>query len=121
MIATLGTFQWQWQLDGWIIVAGVLLRDKKNLLVILHNIFQRVDRFLAPDKKRHDHARKDDNVAQRQYWIIYIIAHQKLLAKQARLSPAPVQVNQCVVPFGRRFAPSRNYWSNNSAIGQKSP
>ena len=49
-----------------IVVAGVLLRRQQDLLVGAHHLFERVDRLLAPDEQRHDHVRKDDDVAQRQ-------------------------------------------------------
>ena len=49
-----------------IVVAGILLRGEQDLLVGAHHFFERVDRLLAADEQRHDHVRKDDDVAQRQ-------------------------------------------------------
>ena len=47
-----------------VILRRVLLSDEKNLLVILHHVFQRLDRFIPPHEKRHDHMGEDDNVPQ---------------------------------------------------------
>ena len=49
-----------------IILTGVFLRHKQDLLVVLHHVFERAHGFLAADEKRHDHVRKHDDVAQRQ-------------------------------------------------------
>jgi hypothetical protein len=49
-----------------IVVAGVLLRRQQDLPVVFHHVFERTDRFLAADEKRHDHVRENNNVAQRQ-------------------------------------------------------
>ena len=48
-----------------IVLAGVLLGDQQDLLVVLHDLFERLDALLAADEQRHDHAGKHDNVAQR--------------------------------------------------------
>ncbi len=53
--------------DRRIVLRRVLLRDQQDLLVLLHHRFQRADGFLASDEQRHDHVRKDDDVAQRQH------------------------------------------------------
>ena len=50
---------------GRLVVAGVLLRDQQNLLVLLHDLFQRLDRLFAAHEQRHDHVRKDNDVTQR--------------------------------------------------------
>ncbi len=52
-----------------IVLGGVLLGDEQDLLVVLHHLFQRLDRFLAADEERHDHVGEHHNVAQRQYGI----------------------------------------------------
>jgi hypothetical protein len=52
-----------------IVLPGVLLGDQKDLLVVLHHVFQGAHGFLAPDEKRHDHVRKDHDVAQRKDWV----------------------------------------------------
>ncbi len=52
-----------------IVVRGVLLRGQQDERVGAHHLFQRLDRFFAPDEKGHDHVREDDNVAQRQHWV----------------------------------------------------
>jgi hypothetical protein len=52
--------------DGRIVVGRVLLGDQQNPLVVAHHVFQRLDRLVAADEQRHDHVRKDDDVAQRQ-------------------------------------------------------
>ena len=52
--------------DARIVLAGVLLRHQKDLLVVAHDLLERADRFLAPDEQRHDHVGEDDDVAQRQ-------------------------------------------------------
>ena len=51
---------------GGIVVGGVLLRREQDRLVRLHHLFERADRLLASDEQRHDHVRKDHDVAQRQ-------------------------------------------------------
>ena len=48
-----------------IVLAGVLLRHQQDLLVVLHDVFQRPDRFLAADEQRHDHVGENHDVAQR--------------------------------------------------------
>ena len=52
-----------------IVVGSVALGDEKNLLVLAHHLFQGLDGLLATDEQRHDHVRKDDDVAQRQHRI----------------------------------------------------
>ena len=49
-----------------LVLGGVLLRHEEDLLVVLHDGLERSDRLLAPDKERHDHVRKDDDVPERQ-------------------------------------------------------
>ena len=49
-----------------IVVAGVLLRGKQDVLVGVHDLLERVDRLFTPDEQRHDHVREHDDVAQRQ-------------------------------------------------------
>ena len=52
---------------GRIIIRRVLLRHQQNLLVVLHHVFQRTHRFVAPHEERHDHVREDHDVAQRKH------------------------------------------------------
>ena len=49
-----------------IVVGSVHLGCEKDLLLRTHHFFQRLDRFLAPYEKRHDHVREHDDVAQRE-------------------------------------------------------
>ena len=49
-----------------VVLARVALRDKQYLLVVLHHLLERADRFLAAHEQRHDHVRKHDDIAQRQ-------------------------------------------------------
>ena len=49
-----------------IVLAGVLLGDQQDLLVVLHDLFEGLHALLATDEERHDHAGKHDDVAQRQ-------------------------------------------------------
>src|SRR4029077_12918774 len=49
-----------------IVVGGRHLRRKKDELVGLHDLFESANRFLAADEKRHDHMRKNHDVAERQ-------------------------------------------------------
>ena len=49
-----------------VVLGRVLLGDKQNLLVVLHDFFERLYALLAADEQRHDHAGKHDDVAQRQ-------------------------------------------------------
>ena len=53
------------EVDG-IVLRRVLLRDEKDLLIVLHHVLERPHRFLAADEQRHDHVRKHDDVAERQ-------------------------------------------------------
>ena len=48
-----------------IIIAGILLRREKDVLIRPHDFFEGVDRFVATNKQRHDHMRKYNDVAQR--------------------------------------------------------
>ncbi len=48
-----------------LVLARILLGHQKNLLVVLHHVFQRPDRLLAADEQRHDHVREDHDVAKR--------------------------------------------------------
>ena len=50
-----------------IVLSGVLLGDEQDLLVVPHDVFERPDGFFPPDEERHDHMRKNDNIAKRQY------------------------------------------------------
>src|SRR5262249_44222832 len=49
-----------------IVLGRVLLGDQQDLLVVLHDLFERLDALLAADEQRHDHAWEHDDVAQRQ-------------------------------------------------------
>ena len=48
-----------------IVLARVFLGDQEDLLVVVHHVFQRANRLLAADEKRHDHVREYDDVPQR--------------------------------------------------------
>ena len=52
-----------------IIVRRVLLRRQHDQRVVLHDLFERADRFLAADEQRHDHVRENDDVAERQHRV----------------------------------------------------
>jgi hypothetical protein len=52
-----------------IIVGSVLLRRQQDQRVVLHDLFERPDRFLAADEQRHDHVRENDDIAERQHRI----------------------------------------------------
>src|SRR5262249_56416410 len=54
---------------GRIVIGGILPRGQQNEGVGAHHLFERSDRFFAPDEQRHDHVREDDDVAQRQHRI----------------------------------------------------
>src|SRR5262249_27249595 len=74
-----------------IIVTGVLLRRKQDLLVGTHHLLERIDRLLAPDEQRHDHIGEDDDVAQRQDRIDIFAAFVPGLSDLAHgLSLSPV-------------------------------
>ena len=86
-----------------IVVAGVLLSGKQDLLVGAHDFFKRRDRFLAPDKQRHDHIREDHDVAQWQnrklflrpcfFFGLFFFAHDYLLSRVAESgisAPSPI-------------------------------
>ncbi len=49
-----------------VVLAGVLLGDQQDLLVVLHDLFEGLHTLFTTDEKRDDHAGKHDNVAQRQ-------------------------------------------------------
>ena len=49
-----------------IILAGILLGNQQNLLVILHHRFQGTDGFFPAHEKRHDHMRKYNDIPQRE-------------------------------------------------------
>ena len=49
-----------------VVLAGILLGDQQDLLVVLHHIFKGAHRLLAADKQRHDHVREHDDVPQGQ-------------------------------------------------------
>ena len=49
-----------------IVLAGILLGDQQNLLVVLHDLFQGLYALLTTNEERDDHAGKHDDVAQRQ-------------------------------------------------------
>ena len=46
-----------------IIVGRIHLCREQDMLVLLHHLFERANRLLAPDEERHDHMRKNDDVA----------------------------------------------------------
>ena len=48
-----------------IVVRSILLSHQKDLLVVLHHVFEGAHRFVAADEKRDDHMRKDNDVTQR--------------------------------------------------------
>ncbi|MNT23802.1 hypothetical protein D3C72_1592400 [compost metagenome] len=39
------------------------------MLVVAHDLFERLDRLLAADEQRHDHAGENDDIAQRENWV----------------------------------------------------
>ena len=49
-----------------IVVGGIDLGGKQDLLFRAHHLFQRLDRLLAADEQRNDHVREHDDVAQRE-------------------------------------------------------
>ena len=53
------------RVGGRIVVGGVLLRRQQNRLVGLHDLLESANRLLAADEQRHDHVRKNHDVAQR--------------------------------------------------------
>jgi hypothetical protein len=52
-----------------IVIGRVLLRCQQDQRVVLHHFFEGADRLLAANEQRHDHVRKNDDVAKRQYGI----------------------------------------------------
>jgi hypothetical protein len=48
-----------------LVLRRVLLGHQKNLLVVLHDVFQRPHRLIAADEEWHDHVREDHDVAKR--------------------------------------------------------
>jgi len=52
-----------------IVVAGVDLGNKHDLLVGAHDFLERTDGFFPPDEQGNDHMRENDNVAQGKYRI----------------------------------------------------
>ena len=52
-----------------VVLSGVLLRDEKDLFVVLHHVFEGPHGLLAADKQRHDHVREHHDVAERQNGI----------------------------------------------------
>ena len=50
-----------------IVLGGVLLGQKQNLLLVVHHLFERANGFLAADEQRNDHVGKHDDIAQRQH------------------------------------------------------
>ena len=50
-----------------IVLRRVLLRDQKDLLVVLHDVLEGANRLIAANEERHNHVRKDDDVAQGQH------------------------------------------------------
>ena len=49
-----------------IVLRRIKLGDEDDFLVLLHRLLQRDDGFVAADEQRHDHAGKNNDVAQRQ-------------------------------------------------------
>ena len=49
-----------------IVVGRIHLGGEQNLLLRAHYVFQRLDRFFAANKKRNDHMREHNDVAQRE-------------------------------------------------------
>jgi hypothetical protein len=47
-----------------VVLRRVFLRDEKDLLVVLHHVFECPHRFLAADEQRHDHVREHHDVSQ---------------------------------------------------------
>ena len=48
-----------------IVIRSIFLRNQKDLLVVLHDVFEGTHRFIAAHEERNNHVRKDDDVAQR--------------------------------------------------------
>ena len=57
---------------------NVLLGDKQDLLVVLHDILKRANGFVAPNEQRDDHMRKHHDVPQRKNRVkgeVFVVAH----------------------------------------------
>jgi hypothetical protein len=52
---------------GRVVLGDVLLGDQQNLFVVLHDVFEGAHGLLAADEERHDHMRKDHNIAEREH------------------------------------------------------
>ena len=50
--------------DSRIVLSGIFLSHKQDLLVILHDIFKRFYGLIPADKERHNHVREHNNVPQ---------------------------------------------------------
>ena len=46
-----------------VVHGGILLGHQKDLLVFLHDAFERLNRLIATDKKRHDHVGEHHDIA----------------------------------------------------------
>ena len=53
--------------DRGVVLSGVFLSHKQNLLVVLHDIFKRFYGLIPTDKERHNHMREHDDVPQGKY------------------------------------------------------
>ena len=65
------------------------LARQQDLLVVLHHRLERADRLLAPDKQRHDHVRKHDDVAQRKHGmgLAGLLGHFLVLVRRKSMAP----------------------------------
>ena len=73
-----------------VIHSRVNLGGQQDLLVIRHHLLQRLHRFVAPHKERHDHMREHDDVAQGQHRVggVELLVHWSFLVLGKSPGPA---------------------------------
>ena len=94
-----------------IVVDAVLLGGQKNLLLALHDLVEGLHRLLAADEQRHDHVRKDDDVAQRQDGQDLGFSHDAHTPGPLRISGPPSRSS------GQQARPARDDPSIPTAFG----
>ena len=83
-----------------VVIGRVDLARQQDLLVVLHHLFQRAHRLVAPYEKRHDHMREHHDISQRQHgigcveWVLH--ARFPVLGKR---TPAPASRQPRPSPF----------------------
>ena len=101
-----------------VILARINLRREQDLLAVIHNLFQRANRFFTAHKKRHDHVGENHNVAQRQYWVggVQFFCHALVLFSGKASHPSSEAASKPSAFKSVNLGVARTHFNTNSRL-----